>query len=194
MKLSNCKLCHLHKTRTQVVMPSGSRRKAKIVFVGEAPGKNEDLQGKPFVGEAGKILDWMIAEMCLKKDVIYITNVIKCRPPKNRNPYQYEIEFCSHWLLKEMKLINKELIITLGNVALSSILGKTGIMNERGKMFYSPEWNSWVYTMLHPACLLYNRDENEKKMLEDINNFNDVVKNMPIYSDVCKFEWLEEEK
>jgi DNA polymerase len=148
----NCIRCRLAKGRTQVVVGSGNRN-ADLMFVGEAPGRDEDLEGFPFVGRAGKLLTDIIQAMQLRRDDVYIANVIKCRPPENRNPEPDELAACRPWIDRQIELIAPRVIVTLGKFAAQSLLGRgVAISAVRG------EWHSYgsirVMPTYHPAYLL----------------------------------------
>lgn len=151
----NCIKCKLSKSRTQVVFGVGNPS-AELMFIGEGPGYYEDQQGEPFVGAAGKLLDKVIHETLglLRKDV-YITNVVKCRPPNNRDPEQDEIDACRPYLEEQIKLIDPKVISTLGNFATRAILGKAvNISKVRGKKIMSA--GRIVMPTFHPAAILRN--------------------------------------
>lgn len=150
-----CTQCDLHKTRTKVVFGSGNEN-AKLVFIGEAPGADEDKLGQPFVGQAGKLLTNIIKSMGLDraKDV-YICNVLKCRPPGNRNPSDKEIEACSGYLERQLEVINPSIVVTWGTFASQAVLGsEEPISKLRGK-WYEADGISIMCTY-HPAYLLRN--------------------------------------
>jgi uracil-DNA glycosylase family 4 len=151
-----CTLCPLAATRTQVVFGVGSPR-ARLMFVGEGPGQQEDLQGEPFVGRAGKLLTQLIEGIGLTRGDVYITNVVKCRPPGNRDPLPVEIESCSPWLDRQLQLIGPDVVVTLGNFATKLLLDtKLGITRLRGQEF--PFARAGVHAVLvptlHPAAVL----------------------------------------
>ncbi len=151
-----CERCPLHKTRTKSVFGDGSPD-ARLVFVGEAPGRDEDLQGKPFVGAAGRLLNKMIEAMGMKREEVYICNVVKNRPPGNRVPQPDEIEACLPFLQEQFAIIQPKVICTLGAVATRALLGPhVSIMKIRGQL------RSYNDIMLiptyHPAYLLRNPD------------------------------------
>ena len=130
-----CTRCPLASTRTQVVFGAGDPH-ADLMFVGEGPGEQEDLQGVPFVGRAGKLLTTLIEGIGLDRDSVYIANVVKCRPPGNRDPQPDEIEACAPWLDRQLELIRPQVIVTLGNFATKSLLDtKEGITKLRGQEF-----------------------------------------------------------
>ena len=153
-KIKNCMICPLGKTRTNFVFGVGNR-KSNLVFVGEAPGENEDLKGEPFVGKSGKLLDKILKAISLSRKDIYICNIIKCRPPKNRNPLYDEIEKCRPYLDFQLKLIQPKVIIALGKVAANTLLNNSFTLNEmRGNRFSYLDIDLMV--TYHPAALLRN--------------------------------------
>lgn len=157
--IGDCKRCGLYKKRKNIVFGSGNE-KAEIVFVGEAPGEDEDIQGKPFVGKAGQLLTKIIEAMGLKRDDVYIANIIKCRPPDNRNPLEDEISACEPFLKEQLRIINPKIICALGTFAAQTLLKtKEKISSLRGK-FYIYEGIKLMPTF-HPAYLL--RNPNDKK-------------------------------
>lgn len=147
-------LCH---SRSQVVFGSGNHR-AEILFVGEAPGFEEDKQGIPFCGASGKVLQELLASINLTRDDVFITNTILCRPENNRNPAKEEVENCRERLDQLIQIMQPKVIVTIGNFATERILGKKGITQLRGKVFpltiNSQEVQ--VVPVVHPANLLYN--------------------------------------
>lgn len=161
-----CTDCRLSETRTNVVFGSGDPH-ARLMFVGEAPGKNEDEQGLPFVGAAGRLLDDLLAEIGITRDEVYIANVLKCRPPGNRDPRPDEIECCKGYLREQVRLISPSVVVTLGNFATKLLLRTdTGITRLRGQPF---EW--WLGAILmptfHPAAALRGRPRVRQQMSED---------------------------
>lgn len=152
--LHDCQRCKLAKLgRSQVVFGVGNPH-ASIMFVGEAPGANEDLKGEPFVGAAGKILNELLQSANLSREDIYIANVIKCRPPENRDPELNEVETCKPFLLQQIQLIRPTLVCTLGNWATQTLLErKVGIMKVKAQAFYMKDFV--LFPLLHPATALY---------------------------------------
>ena len=148
-----CTKCDLHKTRICAVPGQGS--KSDIMFVGEAPGQNEDRQGEPFVGAAGKRLDQALVNAGIQRDTVYITNVVKCRPPKNRVPKATERDMCSTYLNDEIATIKPKIICILGNTAFGSILGGSEITKYRGKIVKN--MNQLYFLTIHPAATIYNQ-------------------------------------
>ncbi|MFC1737151.1 uracil-DNA glycosylase family protein [Candidatus Hydrogenedentota bacterium] len=168
--VAGCTLCKLHETRTQTVFGSGSSS-AKLVFVGEAPGAKEDEQGKPFVGAAGKLLTKIIEAIDLKREDVYICNVLKCRPPGNRDPLIHEKELCEPYLIRQLELIKPKVICSLGNHATQTLLRtKDGIMGLRGK-FHEYQGIPLMPT-LHPAACLYT-PSNKRYVWEDMKMVRD---------------------
>jgi len=155
---NGCRKCKLCTNRTNVVIGTGNKN-AKIMFIGEGPGADEDIQGIPFVGKAGKLMNMAFAGLGIKREEVYIANVVKCRPPGNRNPEPDEAEACSDYLRSQVNLVSPKIIVLLGSVALKNVLGKEyGITSSRGKWV---EKNGILYMpTFHPAALL--RDEDKK--------------------------------
>jgi uracil-DNA glycosylase family 4 len=163
--IGDCRRCRLYQGRKKLVFGEGSPE-ARLVFVGEGPGRDEDLVGLPFVGEAGKLMTKIIAAMGLRREEVYICNVVKCRPPKNRDPQEDEIETCLPFLRKQLHLIRPEVICTLGRVAAQALLGQEfRITRERGT------WTTYMETPLmptfHPAYLLRNPSA-KRQVWEDV--------------------------
>jgi len=152
-----CTRCALHQTRTQVVFGSGNAD-ADLMFVGEAPGANEDLQGLPFVGQAGKLLSKLLVEIGTARDEVFICNTLKCRPPNNRDPHPEEIDACSQYLHRQVQLIAPTVICTLGNFATKLLRGDpTGISRLHGQAEVRTIGLRAVrlYPLYHPAAALY---------------------------------------
>ena len=150
-----CSKCGLCGTRTNVVPGDGDPH-AKVMFIGEAPGKNEDLQGKPFVGAAGKTLDALLSRIGLAREDVYIANILKCRPPNNRDPRPDEIEACTPWLREQVKAVHPTVLVTMGNFATKFILQTTtGITQLRGQVQVTGPFR--VIPTFHPAAAIYDR-------------------------------------
>ncbi|HJQ76776.1 MAG TPA: uracil-DNA glycosylase [Acidimicrobiia bacterium] len=161
-----CTACRLSETRTNVVFGVGDPS-ARLMLVGEAPGKNEDLQGEPFVGAAGGLLDELLATIGISRAEAYIANVLKCRPPGNRDPREDEIDSCKGYLRSQIRMIRPEVVITLGNFATKLLLAtETGITRLRGQRF---DW--WLGATLiptfHPAAALRGRPQVREQMQQD---------------------------
>ena len=149
-----CTRCELSETRTNSVPGKGNFR-SDVIFVGEAPGKNEDLKGEPFIGVAGKKLSEALENAGISRDEIYITNSVKCRPPNNRVPKTTEREACQDYLKQEISIIKPKIICVLGNTAFNSILGGSEITKYRGKI---AQKNKQLYFItIHPAATIYNQ-------------------------------------
>jgi uracil-DNA glycosylase len=150
----DCRRCKLHKARHKIVFGDGNPN-AQLVFIGEGPGADEDAQGLPFVGRAGKLLTQMIEAMGLQRKDVYICNVVKCRPPENRTPEPDEVETCSPYLLRQVDVINPKVLVCLGAVA-----AKTLLQTNRGITQYRGQWLEWrgrkLMATYHPAYLLRN--------------------------------------
>ncbi len=156
-EVAGCTKCRLAEGRTQVVFGVGDP-KADLMFVGEAPGYHEDQQGKPFVGQAGKLLDNLLAGIGLARDQVYVANVLKCRPPGNRDPQPDEIEACESHLFRQISLIEPKVVATLGNFATKLLSGKpTGITRVHGAEQETRLGGRRVllYPLYHPAAALY---------------------------------------
>ncbi|HET8978458.1 MAG TPA: uracil-DNA glycosylase [Solirubrobacteraceae bacterium] len=152
-----CTRCPLHQTRTTVVFGSGNAD-ADLMFVGEAPGANEDKQGLPFVGQAGKLLDKLLGEIGLDRGQVFVANTVKCRPPNNRDPHPNEIEACSEYLHRQVELIEPTVICTLGNFATKLLRGDTtGISRLHGQAEVRILGVRAIrlYPLYHPAAALY---------------------------------------
>ena len=180
-KALNCTRCNLRETCTQVVMGEGSLDH-KIMFIGEGPGGTEDKKGRPFVGRAGRLLDKILKSVKIKREDVYITNIVKCRPPDNRNPSDKEMEACSPILKTEVKYIKPKVIVPLGSVSLKYLLGPDKrITKDRGKWFNKGE--IYFLPTFHPAYLLRNSNMKKKvykdfikikKSIDRINNLYDI--------------------
>ena len=169
--IKNCNKCKLCSTRKSIVFGEGNKQ-ADLMFIGEGPGADEDTQGLPFVGIAGQLMNMAFQGLGIKRQEVYITNIVKCRPPANRVPEQDEAEACLNYLRNQVILVKPKVIVLLGSTALKNVLGKEySITASRGKwieqkgIMYMPTW--------HPAALL--RDENKKiefwKDLKVVVNF-----------------------
>lgn len=166
---NQCRKCKLCQNRTNVVFGTGNKQ-ADLMFIGEGPGADEDKQGIPFVGRAGKLMNMAFEAIGLKREEVYIANIVKCRPPGNRNPEDDEATACLNYLRNQVILVKPKIVVLLGSIALKNILGKEyGITASRGKwvekrgIWYMPTW--------HPAALL--RDENKK--IDFINDLQQVM-------------------
>jgi uracil-DNA glycosylase family 4 len=155
----DCQNCLLSERRTNLVFGHGNPR-ADVVFVGEAPGFHEDKQGIPFVGAAGKLLTELLSSIAINRDDVYIANILKCRPPGNRDPLPAEIEACRPVLFKQLAIIKPKVVVTLGAFATRTILDRTdGISKVHGQVFDVEGYS--VFPMYHPAAALYARATRE---------------------------------
>ena len=153
-EIGDCTRCKLHTGRTNIVFGEGNPR-ARLVFVGEGPGRDEDIQGQPFVGRAGQLLTKIINAMGLKRSDVYICNVVKCRPPGNRTPEQDEIATCQQFLIKQLRTIDPAVIVCLGSVAAQSVLNTKAKLGELRGNFHTYGHAKLMVTY-HPAALLRN--------------------------------------
>jgi uracil-DNA glycosylase family 4 len=184
---SGCTSCRLAQTRTQVVFGVGSPH-ADLMFVGEAPGFHEDKQGFPFVGQAGKLLDKLLAGIGLERSDVYIANTLKCRPPGNRDPNPDEKQACEPWLFRQIELIQPKVVATLGNHATKQLTGKdVGITRVHGREQEVAYGSTRVllYPLYHPAAALYTPamlkvlEEDFRRLPEILGRFLDEVPEPP---------------
>lgn len=153
---AGCTMCGLSETRTNVVFGSGDAD-ADVMIVGEGPGQQEDEQGLPFVGRSGQLLDRLLGEIDLRRQDVYIANVVKCRPPRNRDPRPDEIDACKGYLRRQMELIDPTVVITLGNFSTKLLLRtQTGITRMRGTAY--EWWGRYLVPTFHPAAALRGGD------------------------------------
>lgn len=172
-EVSTCKACSLCEGKTNVVFGEGNPH-ARVMIIGEAPGKNEDLQGKPFVGAAGKFLDELLEVAGLKREDVFIANVLKCRPPSNRNPKPEEIEACATFLRQQTQTISPDVIVTLGNFATQFILRTgVGITHLRGTVQRAGRF--LVLPVFHPAAAIYDRSKRDV-LLSDFERVGSLVR------------------
>lgn len=163
LEIADCRRCALGATRTQLVFGVGNPN-AAIMFIGEAPGQQEDIKGEPFVGAAGKLLDEMLAKIALHRSDVYIANVLKCRPPNNRDPLPEEIEACRPNLQQQIDIIRPRFVCTLGRFAAAFVLGRNvSISREHGCLVSLAEVD--VFPLYHPAAALYTGAT--RKVLEE---------------------------
>ena len=156
--IKDCHKCKLCNRRKNIVFGSGNKN-ATVMLIGEGPGADEDTQGEPFVGKAGQLMDRALEALEMNKKEMYITNVVKCRPPQNRNPEDDETEACMGYLRNQVVLMQPKIIVLLGSVALKHILGEEyGITNTRGN--WIEKKGIWYMPTFHPAALL--RDDTKK--------------------------------
>jgi len=180
----SCRQCELCEGRTHVVVGVG-KENAEVMFIGEGPGEQEDLQGEPFVGRAGKLLDKMLLAVELSREEnIYIANMVKCRPPGNRDPKPEEQEACLAWLRNQVALIRPKIIVCLGRIAsLRLINPDIKISREHG--VWVNKNGTWMMPMLHPAALLRNPNQ-KPEALEDFFRLREKIK------EICEHTYPEE--
>ena len=165
-EIANCKLCDLHTSRTNTVFGVGNRH-ADLLVVGEAPGATEDAQGEPFVGKAGRLLDSMLAAISLHRDDIFIANILKCRPPDNRDPKPNEVELCTPYLKQQIAFIKPKLIVAVGRIAAHFLLDTNEALGKlRGRTFSYAETNVPLIVTYHPAYLLRSPREKSKAYVD----------------------------
>uniref|UniRef100_A0A7V4KCT9 Type-4 uracil-DNA glycosylase n=2 Tax=Fervidobacterium pennivorans TaxID=93466 RepID=A0A7V4KCT9_FERPE len=182
-RIRECQACPLWLQRTNVVPGEGNLH-SPIIFVGEGPGEEEDKQGRPFVGKAGQLLTKILESVNIKREDVYITNVVKCRPPNNRVPTPLEIQSCSPFLIAQIEVINPRMIVPLGSTAASFFLGKDEpITKIRGKEFI---WKGGIiiFPMFHPSYLLRNPSK-EKGSPKDLT-WQDIKKVRKYYDEFLK--------
>src|SRR5579863_770381 len=172
-EIGDCRRCKLHSTRKNIVFGTGNPQ-AELVFVGEAPGEEEDLQGKPFVGRAGQLLTKIINAMGFSRDDVYIANIIKCRPPKNRNPEPDEISTCEPFLNRQLSSIRPKVICALGTFAAQTLLGTSQKITQLRGEFHTYRGVK-VMPTFHPAYLLRNPRE-KRQVWEDMQKIMDELK------------------
>jgi uracil-DNA glycosylase family 4 len=171
-KIKNCVKCPLGKTRTNFVFGVGNP-KSEIVFIGEAPGAEEDLQGEPFVGRAGQLLNHLLASVGFRRDEVYICNVLKCRPPGNRDPQPSEIEACGPYLIKQLEIIKPKLIVSLGRFPAQMLLKTNATLSSlRGQIY---EWKGIkMIVTYHPAAALRNQQW-KRPLIEDLRKAREIL-------------------
>ncbi len=176
-KMAESCQCTLKKQATQAVPGEGSAE-ADILFIGEAPGKNEDIQGVPFIGAAGKFLATMLALIQLKREDIYITNIVKYRPPDNRDPSPQEIIACQEWLHEQIKIIRPKIIVTLGRHAMEHFVPGRKISEAHGQTFQknlASIGTQTFFVLYHPAAALYNGSL-RKTLIKDFKKIPKILK------------------
>jgi len=178
--VEHCKKCDLYKTRNKPVAGEGSLG-AKVLFIGEAPGRNEDIQGRPFAGRAGEILDELLDSIGITRSEVFIANILKCHPPNNRNPLQSEIDACSKYLDKQIEIIKPKVIVTLGNFASEYISEKFGLKFDKiskihGKVFKINTifGKLSIIPLYHPAVAVYNINTKDT-LIKDFKAIKDAI-------------------
>ena len=149
--IRNCRLCHLYETRRNAV-PGEGPASSRVMFIGEAPGAREDESGRPFVGRSGELLTFMLEEIGLSRKNVFITSILKSRPPKNRAPTQHEIKTCLPYLERQIEIIKPQIVVLLGGVAISSLVGPCKVSEAHGRFYESG--NQTYFMTYHPAAAL----------------------------------------
>lgn len=190
--VENCHNCDLALTRNNVVC-GNSKGNARIFLAGEAPGGDEDLSGLPFTGQAGKELDYFLDVLNISREDIYIGNVVKCRPTKpskkgrygdfaNRKPLMKEIKACAYWFDEEIRLVNPKVLVTLGGVPLSRILGKQVRVGDfHGRNFFSEKYQCSIFSLYHPASVIYDPGKKEV-YLQDLGKLKEFLGTKGIFN------------
>jgi uracil-DNA glycosylase family 4 len=179
-----CKRCALAKTRTNVVFGVGSKN-AEVLFIGEAPGANEDLQGEPFVGRAGKLLDEMLEMIGLDRSKIYIANSIKCRPPQNRDPLNTEKDACGDYLKRQIELMQPKIIVCLGRISAAEIIKPDFKITQEHGQFFKKDGVEMM-ALYHPAALL--RDPRKKpETFEDLKRLQAKIREICDHTEMKTF-------
>ena len=172
--IKKCKKCNLHKTRRNTVFGEGDPD-SNIMIIGEAPGKEEDEAGRPFVGRAGKLLNEFLKSINLNRDSVFIVNTIKCRPPENRDPEASEISACSDYLDQQINIIKPKVLVLLGKIAANRLLGEDMPMSElRLKKFFIDKYDIPIIVFYHPAYILRSPSQ-KKKVWDDLQYLKGII-------------------
>lgn len=190
-----CTRCKLHHSRRNAV-PGAGNPKSETIFIGEGPGFHENVQGLPFVGAAGQFLDELLAEANLEREDVFITNVVKCRPPGNRDPQPEELEACKPYLERQIAAINSDVIVTLGRFSMGHYINNGKISGIHGRSFWSN--GRMVVPMYHPAAALHQPSlrsvvvEDFKKLPELIKQAKETRRNNPDLASLSEVDTLED--
>jgi DNA polymerase len=172
--VKKCKKCNLHKTRKNTVFGEGDPG-SNIMIIGEAPGREEDEIGRPFIGRAGKLLNEFLKSIGLNRDLVFIVNTIKCRPPENRDPETVEINACSDYLDQQINIIKPKVLVLLGKIAANRLLGEDIPMSElRLKKFFIDKYDIPIIVFYHPAYILRSPSQ-KKKVWDDLQYLNGII-------------------
>lgn len=173
-EVRGCNRCRLCQTRLNAV-PGEGKIDADILFIGEAPGRREDEIGKPFVGAAGRLLEEALSNAGIKRDEVYITNIVKCRPPNNRVPLQDEIDSCIEYLEREIRMVNPLVICILGSTSYKRLLKGTSITSDRGNLLMRN--GRYYFVTIHPAAAIYNPSL-RTSLMNDIEKLGRIVREL----------------
>ena len=172
--VKKCKKCNLHKTRKNTVFGEGDPG-SNIMIIGEAPGREEDEVGRPFIGRAGKLLNEFLKSIGLNRDLVFIVNTIKCRPPENRDPETVEINACSDYLDQQINIIKPKVLVLLGKIAANRLLGEDIPMSElRLKKFFIDKYDIPIIVFYHPAYILRSPSQ-KKKVWDDLQYLKGII-------------------
>ena len=172
--VKKCKKCNLHKTRKNTVFGEGDPG-SNIMIIGEAPGREEDEIGRPFIGRAGKLLNEFLKSIGLNRDLVFIVNTIKCRPPENRDPETVEINACSDYLDQQINIIKPKVLVLLGKIAANRLLGEDIPMSElRLKKFFIDKYDIPIIVFYHPAYILRSPSQ-KKKVWDDLQYLKGII-------------------
>ncbi len=176
LQIKQCTNCSLHQNRNNTV-PGEGNIESNIMFIGEGPGYHEDKSGRPFVGISGQFLDDLLLGIGLSKEKVFLTNILKCRTPQNRDPLQSEIISCNKYLDEQIKLINPRLIVTLGRFSTAKFISFKRISDIRGKLIWKD--NRYIYPIMHPAAALHNPNLKDN-IIKDFRKIPDILKMNPM--------------
>ena len=180
LRVAQCRDCSLHLSRTKPV-PGEGDNSAEIMLIGEGPGAWEDQEGRPFVGSAGQFLEQLLDSIGLNRSGVFIANMVKCRPPNNRDPFPEELQACSKYLDKQIELVNPLLIVTLGRFSLSRFFPGETMGMARGKLRQYK--NRYIFPIMHPAAALY-RPQNKITIMDDFGVIPEILATLRDTSDI----------
>ena len=170
---AGCQSCELCRTRTNLVFGVGNEQ-AEVMFIGEGPGEQEDLQGEPFVGPAGKLLDDMLRMIDLDRSKVYIANMVKCRPPRNRDPQPEEQDACAPWLRRQIALIDPKIVVCLGRIAATGMIDPEFRITRQHGQWFDRDGRRWMATF-HPSALLRDPSKRPEAFM-DLRNLRDMIR------------------
>ena len=186
--VSKCTNCNLHYSRVKSVPGEGPEH-SRIMFIGEGPGFHENQQGRPFVGQAGKFLDELLSRANLDREKVFITNVVKCRPPGNRDPLPQELEACGKYLDRQIELINPEIIVTLGRFSMAKFFGQVKISQIHGRI--KKDKDRYIVAMYHPAAALH-QPALKNTLLDDFSKLQDYLQRIDAQKTVKENSIIQE--